>query len=90
MSCRPRPPESLLLDEDDSGEEADHLWEALADLPVRQRTVLVLRYYVGHTDREIADILGCREGSVRSLAARAFKVLRPVLRPTTTSMEVTS
>lgn len=85
-----RPPESLLLDEEESGEDADHLWEALAELPVRQRTVLVLRYYVGHTDREIADILGCREGSVRSLAARAFKLLRPVLRPAASSMEVTS
>lgn len=55
------------------------LWAALDLLPMRQRAVLVSRYYLGDTDREIATTLGCRESSVRSLAARAFKTLRPVL-----------
>lgn len=35
------------------------LWKALAGLPRRQRAVLVLRYYEGLSEREIADVLGC-------------------------------
>jgi RNA polymerase sigma factor (sigma-70 family) len=57
------------------------VWDAVRLLPQRQRAVLVMRYYLGYSDREIAAALSCRESSVRSLAARAFKVLRPVVRP---------
>jgi RNA polymerase sigma-70 factor (sigma-E family) len=57
------------------------VWDAVRLLPQRQRAVLVMRYYLGYSDHEIADALCCREGSVRSLAARAFKVLRPIVRP---------
>jgi len=42
----------------------------------RQRHVLVLRYYVDLSDAEIARTLDCREGTVRSLATRAFSALR--------------
>lgn len=66
----------------------DAVWTELGRLPVRQRTVLVLRYYLGHTDREIAGLLDCRESSVRSLAARAFKALRPVLGPASATLGV--
>lgn len=52
------------------------MWQALATLPDRQRAVLVLRCYEDLTDREIADHLGCAEGTVRSLAARAYATLR--------------
>jgi RNA polymerase sigma-70 factor (sigma-E family) len=57
------------------------VWDAVRRLPHRQRAVLVMRYYLGYSDHEIADALSCRESSVRSLAARAFKVLRPIVRP---------
>jgi RNA polymerase sigma factor (sigma-70 family) len=67
--------------ETDAGEQ-DAMWRALAALPERQRAVLVLRYYLDLPDGEIASALGCREGTVRSLATRAFAALRPVLRPT--------
>lgn len=56
--------------------ERDLLWQALRRLPARQRTVLVLRYYADAADSEIADVLGCRRGTVRSLASRALAVLR--------------
>jgi RNA polymerase sigma-70 factor (sigma-E family) len=59
-------------------EDQDAMWRALATLPERQRTVLVLRYYLDLPDREIAAALDCREGTVRSLAARAFATLRTV------------
>lgn len=56
--------------------EQDAMWSALATLPERQRATLVLRYYLDLTDAEIAAALDCREGTVRSLAARAFATLR--------------
>lgn len=52
------------------------LWQQLAALPRQQRVVLVLRYYEGLTDVEIADVLRCRPGTVRGYAARAFATLR--------------
>lgn len=52
------------------------MWRALAGLPRRQRAVLVLRYYEHQSDAQIADLLGAREGTVRSLATRAFAALR--------------
>ncbi len=51
-------------------------WRLLADLPRRQRAVLVLRYYEDRTDAEIARVLGCREATVRSYAARGLETLR--------------
>lgn len=65
----------------------DEVWTAMQTLPDKQRAVLVLRYYLGAPDHDIADLLGCREGSVRSLAARAFKALRPLLRPSVIAVE---
>lgn len=64
--------------EDPRGPEQDAMWQALARLPERQRAVLVLRYYLDLTDRDIAAALDCRPGTVRSLAARAFAALRDV------------
>lgn len=52
------------------------LAEQLATLPRRQRAVLVLRYYEGLTDAEIAAVLGCSAGTVRGYASRALATLR--------------
>ena len=57
-------------------DDREALWTLLADLSSRQRSVLVLRYYENLGDREIADILGCRPATVRSLAARALTRLK--------------
>ena len=51
---------------------ADDLADAIAHLPFRQRTVIVLRYHADLSEAEIADALGCRPGTVKSLAARAL------------------
>ena len=48
----------------------------LARLPRRQRAVIVLRYYEGLTDSEVAKVLGCRPATVRGYAARALAALR--------------
>jgi RNA polymerase sigma-70 factor (sigma-E family) len=60
----------------DDPAQRDELWQALRRLPIRQRTVLVLRFYADATDPEIAQALGCRRGTVRSLASRALTALR--------------
>lgn len=51
---------------------ADELADALAALPFRQRAVLVLRYQADLSEAEIAETLGCRPGTVKSLASRAL------------------
>jgi RNA polymerase sigma-70 factor (sigma-E family) len=56
--------------------ERDALLAELGKLPRRQRAVLVLRYYEGLSDTEIADVLGCAPGTVRGYASRALATLR--------------
>jgi len=52
------------------------LWQLVADLPPRQRTVLVLRYHDGLADSAIAEMLGISAVTVRSQAMRALSRLR--------------
>ena len=56
--------------------ERDALLGALRKLPARHRAVLVLRYYEGLPDQEIAQILGVAQATVRSSAARGLTTLR--------------
>jgi RNA polymerase sigma-70 factor (sigma-E family) len=49
---------------------------ALAGLPLRMRAVLVLRYVDQLSDPEIAALIGCTVGTVRSQASRALSKLR--------------
>jgi RNA polymerase sigma-70 factor (sigma-E family) len=55
---------------------SDVLRSALLRLPLRQRTAIVLRYYEDLPDATIAELLGCRQATVRSLVARGLVVLR--------------
>ncbi|GAA1906095.1 hypothetical protein GCM10009716_15050 [Streptomyces sodiiphilus] len=52
------------------------LWQALARLPEQQRTMLVLRYYEGRTDPEIAETLNISVGTVKSSIWRTLRRLR--------------
>ena len=54
----------------------DLLLRSLAALPPRQRAVLVLRYWEGMSEAEIAGLLGCGVDSVKSQASRGLKRLR--------------
>jgi RNA polymerase sigma-70 factor (sigma-E family) len=49
---------------------------ALAGLPLRMRAVLVLRYVDQLSDPQIAVLIGCSVGTVRSQASRALSKLR--------------
>lgn len=52
------------------------LAQLLGTLAPRQRTVVVLRYAEQMTEAEVADLLGCPVGTVKSTAARALERLR--------------
>ena len=56
--------------------DRDQVWLWLARLPRRQRAALVLRYYESLSDVEIAEVLDCAVGTVRSLISRALVTLR--------------
>ena len=59
--------------------EAAELNDVLARLPNRQRAAIVLRYYEGRTENEIADLLRCRPGSVGPLISRGLQSMRTEL-----------
>ena len=52
------------------------LWKAVQALPLRQRAVVVLRYYEDLTEVQIAETLGCSRGTVKSQASDALATLR--------------
>lgn len=55
------------------------LHDVLLSLPYRQRAAVVLRYYSGLSEGEIAEVLGCRPGTVGSLIHRGLERLRGVV-----------
>jgi RNA polymerase sigma-70 factor (sigma-E family) len=57
-------------------DNADVVRRALATIPIEQRAVLVLRYYVQLTEVETAEALKCKVGTVKSRANRALAALR--------------
>lgn len=61
--------------------EADHdlrlsVWSVLQALPPRHRAVIVLRYYERLTEVEVADVLECSVGTVKSQSSKALAKLR--------------
>ena len=53
--------------------------EALATLPPKMRVVVVMRYWADMSVEQVADLLGCSTGTVKSQSARALGKLRAVL-----------
>ena len=78
-------PATIQADHADAQAERATLLAEVAKLPRRQRAVLVLRYYEGLSDAQIADMLGCAETTVRGYAFRGLAALRIEL----TSAELT-
>ncbi len=72
-------PNISLLEQVIMQEEAQAVAGAVKALPIKQRTVVVLFYYQGYQINEIAGILGCLEGTVKSRLYTARKQLRKAL-----------
>lgn len=59
--------------------QGDYLVDALDKLAPKRRTALVLRYYAQMSEREIAEAMGVRPGTVKSLVSRGLADLRRVI-----------
>ena len=55
------------------------IWPLVCALPPRQRAVIVLRYYEDLSEAQIAVVLGCARGTVKSQSAAAIGALRRAL-----------
>jgi RNA polymerase sigma-70 factor (sigma-E family) len=55
------------------------VWQALARLPGQQRAVLVLRYFEDLPEAEVASLLSCSAGAVKTHAHRGLRALRQSL-----------
>jgi RNA polymerase sigma-70 factor (sigma-E family) len=69
-------PDRAVADSSDLIGQRSVLLSALRELPGRQRTIVVLRYFGDLSDAQVAAALGCSEGTVRSQASRALARLR--------------
>jgi RNA polymerase sigma-70 factor (sigma-E family) len=78
---RPTDDDPLEQDQSEAVADRDFLMRTLAALPPRQRTVLVLRYFNDLSEAEIADVLGCTVGTVKSQASRGLARLRDIAEP---------
>ena len=59
--------------------EAHELLDALARLNPRQRSALVLRFYADMSEADVAEALGCRPGTVKSLVHRGLRELEGMI-----------
>ncbi|MDA8302463.1 MAG: SigE family RNA polymerase sigma factor [Actinomycetota bacterium] len=62
-------------------EDRDDIAHLLAQLPERQRMVVVLRYCEDLPEAAVAELLGCSTGTVKSQASRALAKLRSSASP---------
>jgi RNA polymerase sigma-70 factor (sigma-E family) len=53
--------------------------DALATLPPKMRVVVVMRYWADLSVEQVADLLGCSTGNVKSQSARGLDKLRALL-----------
>lgn len=74
-----RLPDASTADRAGDHAETDRMLALLRRLPVRQRTVLVLRHYEGLPDAQIAELMGCSAVTVRSNAHRGLASLRSMV-----------
>jgi RNA polymerase sigma-70 factor (sigma-E family) len=82
-------PERPTEDQADAVEVRDTVMALLASLPRRQRAVVVLRYYEDLSERQVADLLGCSIGTVKSHASRGLAALRLARLPTEATPKAT-
>jgi len=54
-------------------------WRAVQQLPPRMRAVVALRYYEDLTEAQVAQVLGCSVGTVKSQTSKAMSKLRTAM-----------
>lgn len=59
--------------------EQQEMLAVISDLPSNQKQVIILRFFEGLANQEVAQIMGKRQGAVRMLQTRALASLRQVL-----------
>lgn len=69
-------PEVAAADATSDWDQRDELWRMLLRLPPRMRAVLVLRYFEDLAEADIAAVLGCSKGTVKSQISRGLDRLR--------------
>ncbi|MEV6983549.1 sigma-70 family RNA polymerase sigma factor [Sphaerisporangium sp. NPDC051017] len=62
---------------------AEDVRNALGKLPARQRTALVLRFFADLPEAEVADLMGCSPGTVKSHTHRGLQAMRRLISPET-------
>ncbi|MDH2430880.1 SigE family RNA polymerase sigma factor [Sphaerisporangium sp. TRM90804] len=62
---------------------AEDVRNALAKLPARQRTALVLRFFADLPEQEVADLMGCSAGTVKTHTHRGLRAMRRLIPPDT-------
>jgi RNA polymerase sigma-70 factor (ECF subfamily) len=84
---RRKPPEPQPVRDDSAGsigighaEAALDAQRLLAQLPTEQREVLILRYYHDMTEEQVAEVLGCPRGTVKSRTHNALTRLAQIVR----------
>ena len=70
------PPELAGAGHADAVTRDEWLWQALRQLPARQRAAVVLRYYEDLTEAQTAEAMGCAVGTVKSQVSAALRSLR--------------
>jgi RNA polymerase sigma factor (sigma-70 family) len=73
-AAHPMPPAGSVVNP-----EIDETWSAVCRLPVRERSVVVLRYWLDWSEADIAASLGWPPGTVKSTLHRALKRLEKEL-----------
>lgn len=68
--------ETTVKSDTDRVDDIDAVRRALGRIPPRQREAMILRYLVDLNDQEIAALMKCRVGTVRSLMSRGRESLR--------------
>lgn len=59
--------------------ELDELWQRVQRLPEKYRTALALRFYADMSEAQMAEAMGVRPGTVKSLVSRGLELLRKEL-----------
>lgn len=74
-----QPDDRTTTSETDIVDDRAALWPAVLALPAQQRAVIVLRFYDDLSEKQIAEILGCSTGTVKSHAHRALSRLNEII-----------